>query len=345
MLKKFHEEYIQGVEDISAFVKDQHQAVLNERIDKLMSPSERVYIPSDTQISANIRLSGFEGKQVDEVVVQGGKTDFAQMLESLNTDGACCSELLTKTCQKMTINSSECEGGDVKTREDIVVCLGGAFNPVHSCHVQVVQEAVTWLHENTRFRVIAARLAVAPDGYVKAKCKRKKQRRIKAEHRIRLCELACQDTELIKPYKTAVGSALECGEKVKKELDNASAKVAVIVGADRAMTKSNNAKWNKKTNNITVCIGRKGTSISEIKSAFVEDLKLGVVENPDFYIVEKELDNISSTDVRTALAELDNTDTAQEKSDIIEGIVNKGWIKESVGKYILENLDDLYLKL
>lgn len=312
-----------------------------------MSPSERVYVPSDPEICAHIRLTGFEKTtDVYDEETACGKTDFAKMMDSLKSaDGACCSELLTKTCQEMTVGKKETSSETAKTPLDVIVCLGGAFNPVHTRHIEVVNEAVNWVKENTKFKVIAARLAVAPDGYVKAKYKRNKQKCMKAEHRIQLCEIACKESEIIKPYMFPVGSALDCGEKVKRELGRKDAKIAVICGADRAVLKSGNAKWNKKANGITLCIGRKGTEMDEIKEAFVEDLKSGIVVNPDFYIIEKELDNVSSTDVRAALAGLEDLETPEARKDVVASIVEKGWITESVGNYILENIDSLYLKL
>lgn len=346
ILKRFHEEFIQRVEDISEFVEAQRQHVLANRRDKLMSPSEHVYIPSDPQISGHIRLTGFETvNRGQEEAPVCGKTDFSQMLESLrkdrasSTDGACCAELLTKNCQRNTIGSN----GDDGTRQDLIVCLGGAFNPIHTQHVQVVSETLQWIQESTKFRVVAARLAVAHDGYVKAKCRKGKQKCMKVEHRIRLCELACRDNDMIKPYPLPTGSAFECGEKVKRELSNVNAKIAVIYGADRVITKAGKPKWNNKPKHVTMCIGRKGTAIDEIREAFDEDLKLGIVKNRDFYIVEKELSNISSTDVREALAEINNVETQQSREEIIENIVKKGWINEAVGRYILENYESLYL--
>lgn len=341
ILKRFHEEWIQHVTDITDFVKEQHQHVLANKLDKLMSPAELVYIPSDPKISGHIRLTGSAAITHEQETSVIGKTDFVQMLESLTPNGACCSELLTKTCQGMTKDSSS----DRKAKQGVIVCLGGAFNPVHTHHVQLISETINWIKENTQFYVVAARLGVAPDGYVKTKCRKTKQKCMKAEHRIRLCELACKDHDLIKPYKFPVGSALDCGERVKKELSGVDAKIAVICGADRAMTKSGKSKWNTKSNHVTICVGRKGTDIDEIKEALVDDLKLGIVKNPDFYVVEKELDNVSSTEVREALAKIDTAESSQSGSEIITDIVTKGWITEPVGNYILENYESLYLDI
>jgi nicotinic acid mononucleotide adenylyltransferase len=80
-------------------------------------------------------------------------------------------------------------------KEKVILCLGGAFNPVHSRHVMAMVLGKQWLEANTNYQVIAGRLVVAPDGYVKAKSSKSGCKCIKAEHRIKMCELACY------PYK------------------------------------------------------------------------------------------------------------------------------------------------
>ena len=338
-MQRFHNEWIQSVKDITDFVHEQEQNVIANKLYKLISPSERIYIPSDPEISRHIQLTGFASKPAEQDSAQCGKTDFVQMLDSLKPEGACCTELLTQACQLMTHDP---HNTDPKPSQDVIVCLGGAFNPVHTRHLEVVTEAMKWIKENTNFRVVDARLAVAPDGYVKSKCRRTGQKCMKGKHRIRLCELICKDNDNVYPSTHTVGSALQCGERVKKDVPFPDAKVAVIVGADRAVNNTGKAKWDKKGNHVTICVGRKGEDMDKMRNTFVEDLKLGMVRNPDFYFVEKEMDNVSSTDIRAVLAELDSVVTPEAKVDIVERIVKKGWITQEAGDYILENYDDLY---
>ncbi|KAH3692479.1 uncharacterized protein LOC127863366 [Dreissena polymorpha] len=64
-LKKFHEEYIQRIVDISEFVNEQRQYVDDGKLDELLSPIEKVYVPSDKQICEHILLEGYERDRDD----------------------------------------------------------------------------------------------------------------------------------------------------------------------------------------------------------------------------------------------------------------------------------------
>ncbi len=142
--------------------------------------------------------------------------------------------------------------------KNLVLGLGGAFNPAHTQYVEVMRKARDWLNKHTHFTVVAGVLAVAPDGYVRAKAKRLGHRAMKAEHRIQLCRIACAEhQDWLGPYPRPSGSALEAAKKVKGNLkDSADVEVAVVVGADGATTKSFKAKWltSKHNDYITVCV-------------------------------------------------------------------------------------------
>lgn len=231
-----------------------------------------------------------------------------------------------------------------ESKEKVILCLGGAFNPVHTRHVLAMVLVKRWLEANTNYIVVAGRLAVAPDGYVKAKSRKSQCKCIKAEHRIELCKIACSShSEWLAPYHRPVGSAAEVGEKTKVEMIQSGTKenihVAVIVGADRAMNKTGHAKWHKECSNITVCIGRKGET-GRILEQYKKDSDANKVKHPRFLFVPDELDNVSSTAVRQVLAKLDDEGSSQK--DIIDSLARDDWISEKQGQYIVQNLSELY---
>ena len=356
ILQRFHEQYIQHIEDITEFVKEQRQHVLKNELDKLLTPAERVYTPSEKEVCRHILLDEFheskkesreknsvgdevsssergvrhkitqnredpqddasteiEGAGCSEILDTGlqGMSDSRTTQEyvevSKQPDGACCAELLTSVSQNALASDDR--------KENVIVCLGGAFNPVHTRHVDVIETAMQWLEDNTNYHVVGGRLAVAPDGYVKSKCRRTGELCMKAEHRINLCKLTCAGHEMIKPYHKTVGSAMDCGQRVKWEDNLKKTQIGVIVGADRAMSKSGQKKWKTKNKCITICVGRKGKT-DEIKKAYEEDCKHDLVTNANFFIVDKELDNVSSTEIRRELRQAGESLSTQQNSGI-----------------------------
>ncbi|XP_060603398.1 uncharacterized protein LOC132756358 [Ruditapes philippinarum] len=333
MVTRFNEEWVKKIEDITDFVKEQHDFVLNDKQDLLCTPSERVYIPNNAEICKHILLDGFAER--------GKPRNRKECTETVSIlDGACCSEMLDDTLQVIT-EKKQSESKGVATC-NVILCLGGAFNPVHTRHIQVMVEAKKWLEENTHFRVTAGFLAVAPDGYVKKKCEKTLQMCIRGEHRIKMCEIACEGYDWLNPYKKPIGSAEDCGKTVKRELKQSDVDIAVIYGADRAMNKSGNAKWHKNSSQIIVCIGRKGET-EQVKMTFVEDKKMDLVRNENFFIVPKELDDVSSTGVRKMLfssSNEDDTEIARKKR--VDEVVTLGWVTEKQGQYIIDNYSNLF---
>ena len=332
MVTRFNEEWVKKIEDITDFVKEQHDFVLNDKEDLLCTPSERIYIPSNEEICKHVLIDGFAER--------GKPRNRKYCTETVSIlDGACCSEMVDETLKVIT-EKRHTESSGIKTSE-VILCLGGAFNPVHTRHVQAMVEAKTWLEENTQFRVTAGFLAVAPDGYVKKKCEKTQQMCIKGEHRIKLCEIACQGYDWLNPYKKPIGSAEDCGKCVKRELKLSNTEIAVIYGADRVMNKSGNAKWHKKCSKVIICIGRRGET-EQVKMTFVQDKKMDLVRNENFFIVPKELDNVSSTCVRQKLFSGSDDDTEVSVKEHVDEVVSLGWITATQGQYIIDNYPHLF---
>lgn len=222
----------------------------------------------------------------------------------------------------------------------LILCLGGAFNPVHTRHIKAMVMCKRWIEAETGYQVVAGRLAVSTDGYVLQKTRKSGDRCIKSEHRIKMCELACTDHDWLSPYHRSCGSASECGERTKIDMMKSSGvtdlHIAVVVGADRAVNKSGFAKWHKASKHITICIGRKGETAAA-RDMFMRDKESGKVKNNHFYFVPEELDNVSSTSVRQRLKDY------ADKSEAVGQLIRDGYITEEQGQYILQNEDDLYM--
>ena len=56
-IKRFAKDDILEVEDISRFVKEQHQYVLNRQLDKLLIPEEKPFLPKDKTTFLHLKLS------------------------------------------------------------------------------------------------------------------------------------------------------------------------------------------------------------------------------------------------------------------------------------------------
>ena len=324
--------------------------MLKNELHKLLTPAERVYTPSDKEVCKHILLDEFRGsKRVstenssngEEVLsntltvryantkdnenIQEGVSEAFNDTDNVNEDrcaglnkstessgsnqyrdidGACCAEMLTSVSQTTATKGNK--------EESVIVCLGGAFNPVHTRHAEVLEKAIQWLEDNTDYHIVGGRLAIAPDGYVKSKYRKSGDLCMKAEHRIKLCELTCEGHKMIKPYHKPVGSAMDCGKHVTWGENLKRTRIAVIVGADRAMSKKNNRKkWQSKNKCITLVVGRKGET-DEVKAAYKEDCKAGNQTDPNFFIIDKELDNVSSTAIRHELQQANGTVDAQQ---------------------------------
>ncbi|KAK3594587.1 hypothetical protein CHS0354_000379 [Potamilus streckersoni] len=356
ILRKFNENWIRDIIDITDFVKEQHVLVVQNDIKSLRTPKERVYIPSDQELIHHIRLGDGDDNDDHKTAPNYLASDDIESNESGVATRSRETEIGDKV-RMLTLNSNECceyenkvaygEGDNSVSKSQVILCLGGAFNPVHTRHVQALVIAKRWLEDNTNYEVVAGRLAAAPDGYVKGKMSKKNQKCMKAEHRIRLCELTCQDyNEWLQPFPKPVGSAFECGMKTKDDLEhNKNCKdlqIAVIIGADRAINRRGHAKWHREFSHITLCIGRQGET-GHVICKFEEDKKAGKVKHSNFFVVPDELDNVSSTAIRSVLKELDGAKSADEKSKIVECLAKDGFINSSSAEYILSMEDDLYL--
>ena len=224
-------------------------------------------------------------------------------------------------------------------RAEAVLVLGGAFNPVHTQHIALMTLVKSVVETQHNYTIIAGCLAVAPDGYVRAKLK---EQAMKAGHRLTMCNLAMRGHDWMLPCDRPYGSALECGLARRAHKD---VRVLVVVGADRAMGKPERAKWRRapKDGIVTICIGRAGEG-QRVLECYSADVKANLVPDPrSFLFVTQEVGAVSSTAVRCELRRVHDIPTPQEKHAAGARLVEQGLLHGSVVNHILEHEGDLYL--
>jgi nicotinic acid mononucleotide adenylyltransferase len=217
--------------------------------------------------------------------------------------------------------------------------LGGAFNPVHTQHLALLSLVKQVVETEHRYCISAGYLAVAPDGYVRAKLH---VQAMKAWHRLAMCNLAMQGQDWLVPCDRTYGSAPECGLRRRP---GAGSTVLVVVGADRAMGSPSRPKWRRpaKPGLVTVCVGRAGEG-RRVQEQYRADLDANLVPDPgSFLFVTQEVGAVSSTAVRSELRRLHAAATAEEKQTAARRLVEQGFLHPLVAAYILEHERDLYL--
>jgi nicotinic acid mononucleotide adenylyltransferase len=81
-------------------------------------------------------------------------------------------------------------------RTEAILVLGGAFNPIHTRHLALMNLVKAVVETEHNYNIISGLLAVALDGYVRAKLK---AQAMKAEHRLAMCNLAMRGHDRLLP--------------------------------------------------------------------------------------------------------------------------------------------------
>jgi nicotinic acid mononucleotide adenylyltransferase len=222
---------------------------------------------------------------------------------------------------------------------DAVLALGGAFNPTHTQHLALMNFVKRAVEDKYPYTIVGGCLAVAPDGYVRAKLK---DRAMKAKHRLAMCNLAVQDHSWLRPCDRTYGSALDCG---RSQRPSDEVLVMVVVGADRALNRPERAKWRRPRPEglVTVCVGRGGDT-ERVRACFSADLAANQVVDPaSFILIDGEVSPVSSSQVRSELQLLHQAHGPEDKRRIARLLVENGFLHDRVAAYVLANEQDLYL--
>ena len=215
---------------------------------------------------------------------------------------------------------------------ECVLSMGGAFNPVHSQHIDVMRIARDYLEKEKGLIVREGYLAPAHDGYVRNKMKGNPM--IPKTHRINMVNLAVRKLEWLKPVSRCFGSALECAVSSSPP----DCLKVIICGADRAMS-GNVPKWRKQPKNqpnvLNLIIGRPGET-DRIKRLWEEDNLKGT-DNTQYMFVTLETEDVSSTKIRDQLLSSD------DKNECLKRLVENNLLDEQVADYIKQNQSSLFI--
>lgn len=318
LLMKFKREWIVDTKDISEYIEHQRRLAHKGNIDGIWTPKERDYVPISLEIRGILRLQCEDPVQTEDIIEHRPLIDTLAEMYSAETD-----------------NSSR----------DVVFYLYGAFNPMHSGHVSAIVDGKNWLENTANYNVIETRVAIATDIAVWGKTIKTKDICIKFQHRRKLCELACSKYPWIKIHRVPAYSQKDFGKEIRIELGKPSAKLVLLMGSDRAVLAQRNVGALWAANQFSLCVGRKGMSASE-KNKF-EDAKKN---NPDrshaFYVVPTKHNDISSTGIRKELMQIKKGTSKRAivmGSRIIRDMIERDWLTEDEGEYILQHIHDLYV--
>lgn len=223
-------------------------------------------------------------------------------------------------------------------RTDAVLVLGGAFNPIHTQHVALLALVKEVVEAGHNYRVVAGHLAISTDKYVRGKLAHEA---MKFVHRAATCNLATAGNDWIVPATQPFISASECGQALRPRDDVV---ILAVFGADRILRENpQTVRWRRKSRGVTVCVGR-GDDSRRVLERYQADLRANLVPNPErFIFVEPEVGAVSSTTVRAELRSMHAATTAEEKRQVVCGLVERGLLHAAVGDYLLEHERDLYL--
>ena len=241
--------------------------------------------------------------------------------------------------------------------KDAVLILGGAFNPVHTQHIDLLCLAKQELEISGQWNIIGGYLAVAPDNYVRHKLHSRNERTIKIKHRSGLINEAMKDIPWLRnsPYQEEMlkqhdGSALALGQRLKSLLRNDDIQIFILIGGDR-MIKHGVPIWRKsgrKSSIIRVGVGRIMDENINLLELWQDDFQKNLILNPkEFIILNIPLRSISSSLVRIHLNQWSNANDDPEKQAEIENnlVHSNSFLHSTVMNYIREHQHDLYIDI
>jgi len=135
-----------------------------------------------------------------------------------------------------------------------VLSVGGAFNPVHCSHVEILELAKKNLEALFPGSKFIGLLAVSLGSHVRKKCG--KDQAIKNEHRLAMTSLVSKETTWLLPTTKCYGNAMNCSDEFLVENIQQPRKdvfAVEVVGGDKAKPTRRS-----KGNRVTVMITRKG---------------------------------------------------------------------------------------
>eukprot|EP00996_Jenningsia_fusiforme_P001358 NODE_2244_length_1254_cov_19.014108_g2043_i0.p1 GENE.NODE_2244_length_1254_cov_19.014108_g2043_i0~~NODE_2244_length_1254_cov_19.014108_g2043_i0.p1 ORF type:complete len:192 (-),score=19.44 NODE_2244_length_1254_cov_19.014108_g2043_i0:416-991(-) len=177
---------------------------------------------------------------------------------------------------------------------------------------------------NLDFPIVAGFLAPSSDAYLKQKLGTEA---IPLVDRRAMCMLATQESNWIGVAGHGIAVGTQAAAKVKACLERVWPTVTfepiLVYGADY-FTRYGPDIWSS-LDTITVCVGRSG-STETVKTAYTQYCQRLAGAKPKGLLVEEELEEVSSTEIRRLLA--------QGHSGIA---VERGWLHPRVAEYLTRN--------
>ncbi|KAH7032399.1 nicotinamide mononucleotide adenylyltransferase [Macrophomina phaseolina] len=197
------------------------------------------------------------------------------------------------------------------SRTPLVLVACGSFSPITYLHLRIFEMALDWVRYNTEFEVIGGYLSPVGDAYKKAGL-------ASSEHRIRMCELAVEDSSWISVDKweplhkeylptakvldhfdhelNEVRGGIEDYSGKKRKI-----KVALLAGADLIQTMSTPNLWAPK--DLDHILGHYGAFIVEREGTDIDDALASLQQWRDnIYVIHQLVKNdVSSTRIRLFL--------------------------------------------
>ncbi|KAF2091171.1 nicotinamide mononucleotide adenylyltransferase 3 [Saccharata proteae CBS 121410] len=197
------------------------------------------------------------------------------------------------------------------SRTPLVLVACGSFSPITYLHLRIFEMALDWARYNTEFEVIGGYVSPVGDAYKKAGL-------ASAHHRVRMCELAVEDSSWISVDKweplhkeylptanvldhfehelNEVRGGIEDSTGNKKKI-----RVALLAGADLIQTMSTPNVWAPK--DLDHILGHYGAFIVEREGTDIDDALASLQQwRENIYVIHQLVKNdVSSTKIRLFL--------------------------------------------
>ncbi|KAI9793151.1 MAG: hypothetical protein M1835_007407 [Candelina submexicana] len=197
-----------------------------------------------------------------------------------------------------------------KTPLLLVAC--GSFSPITYLHLRMFEMAADYVKFNTEFEIVGGYLSPVSDAYKKAGL-------ASAEHRVRMCELATDQTSdwlMVDPWeamKKDYSPTAQVLDHFEHEInmvqegvatstgERKNVRVALLAGADLIQTMSTPGVWSDK--DLDHILGRYGSFIVERTGTDIDDALASLQPwKENIYVIQQLIQNdVSSTKIRLFL--------------------------------------------
>jgi nicotinic acid mononucleotide adenylyltransferase len=202
--------------------------------------------------------------------------------------------------------------------------MGGAYNPVHTGHIQALEVAKLEAEMDGSLVVVAGYMAVAPSGYVNKKAG---EEAISIKDRLAFCNAAAAETTWLKPTVSAHGSAQACAERVRAS--DPGLEVIIVAGSDKcgARGTAQRARYRKT-------VGAASTATRQARKVFVSrgaEFPTGLGS-----VLPAAMPGLSSTRIRKQFREAKTPAAAT-----VATLVAQGMLPRAVGDAMMARLASL----